>query len=108
MKDSDPPDEHLRCMKKIIDQLAAIKVSIPEDEHIVALLLSPLQSLTAKGDELSLAQVHQALASEEEKRGRKPIRCFRCGEENHVIRNCPKRRNKQYEYRNKPGNRSKH
>ena len=40
MKDSDPPDEHLRRMKKIIDQLAAIKVPIPEDEHIVALLLS--------------------------------------------------------------------
>ena len=76
MKDSDSLDEHLRRMKEITDQLAAIKAPIPEDEHIVALLLSLPRSyntlitaLTAKGDELSLAQVHQALRSEEEKRG---------------------------------------
>ncbi len=76
MKDSDSLDEHLRRMKAITDQLAAIKAPIPEDEHIVALLLSLPRSyntlitaLTAKGDELSLANVHQALMSEEEKRG---------------------------------------
>ena len=40
MKDSDSPDEHQRRMKKITDQLAAIKAPIPEDEHIVALLFS--------------------------------------------------------------------
>ena len=139
MKDSDSVDEHLRRMKEITDQLAAIKAPIPEDEHIVALLLSLPRSyntlitaLTAKGDELSLAQVHQALRSEEEKRGlskgkdggrgtdkgetalqhektsRKPIKCFGCGEENHVIRNCPKRKKGKHEYRNKPGNSSKH
>ena len=139
MKDSDSLDEHLRRMKAITDQLAAIKAPIPEDEHIVALLLSLPRSyntlitaLTAKGDELSLANVHQALMSEEEKRGlykgkdgggrvdkgeaalqhekttRKPIKCFGCGEENHVIRNCPKRKKGQHEYRHKPGNPSKH
>ena len=126
-------------MKEITDQLAAIKATIPEDEHIVALLLSLPRSyntlitaLTAKGDELSLAQVHQALRSEEEKRGlckgkesvgrtdkgetalqhektsREPIKCFGCGEENHVIKNCPKRKKGQHEQRNKLGNASKH
>jgi hypothetical protein len=63
MKDCDSLDDHLRRMKEITDQLAAaIKAPIPEDEHIVALLLSLPRSyntlitaLTAKGDELSLA-----------------------------------------------------
>ncbi|XP_046856238.1 uncharacterized protein LOC124449354 [Xenia sp. Carnegie-2017] len=117
MEDSDSLVEHLRHMKEITDQLAAIKASIPEDEHIVALLLSLPRSyntliaaLTAKGDELSLDQVHQALLSEEEKRSlykskddcgkidkgemalqhdknnRWPIKCDGCGEENHVIK----------------------
>ena len=134
MKDCDSLDDHLRRMKEITDQLAAIKAPIPEDEYIVALLLSLprlyntlITALTAKGDVLSLAQVHQALMSEEEKRGlytgkgggrvdkgetalqhektsRKPIKCFGCGEENHVIRNCPKRKKGQHENRNKPGN----
>ena len=139
MKDSDSLDEHLRHMKAITDQLAAIKAPIPEDEHIVPVLLSLPRSyntlitaLTAKGDELSLAKVHQALMSEEEKHGlykgkdgggrvdkgeaalqhekttQKPIKCFGCGEENHVIRNCPKRKKGQHEYRHKPGNPSKH
>ena len=40
MKESDSLDEHLRKMKVITDQLAAIKAPIPEDEHLVALLLS--------------------------------------------------------------------
>ena len=40
MKDSDSLNEHLHPMKEITDQLAAIKAPIPEDEHIVALLLS--------------------------------------------------------------------
>ena len=31
-------------------------------------------------------------ALQHEKASRKPIKCFECGEENHVIRNCPKRR----------------
>ena len=76
MKDCYSLDDHLRRMKEITDQLAAIKAPIPEDEHIVALLLSLPRSyntlitaLTAKGDDLSLTQVHQALMSEEEKRG---------------------------------------
>ena len=71
MKDSDSLNEHLHRMKEITDQLAAIKAPIPEDEHIVALLLSlprsyntVITALTAKGDEFSLAQVHQTLRSE--------------------------------------------
>ncbi|CAB4015365.1 Hypothetical predicted protein [Paramuricea clavata] len=65
------------CTSQIWDKLKEpIKAPIPEDEHIVAMLLSLPRSyntlttaLTAKGDELSLTQVHQALTSEEEKRG---------------------------------------
>ena len=75
MKESDSLEEHLRRLKVITDQLAAIKVAIPEDEHIVALLLSLPRSyntlviaLTAKGDELNLSQLHQALLNENEKR----------------------------------------
>jgi hypothetical protein len=40
MKDSDSLDDHLRRMKKITNQLAAIKAPIPEDEHIVALAVT--------------------------------------------------------------------
>ena len=76
MKDTDSLDYHLRRMKDISDQLAAIKAPIPKDEHIVALLLSLPRSyrtlitaLTAKGDEISLSQVIQKLVVEEEKRG---------------------------------------
>lgn len=39
MKESDILDEHLRRMKEITNQLAAIKAPIPEDEHMVALSL---------------------------------------------------------------------
>ena len=75
MKESDSLYEHLRKLKVITDQLAAIKAPVPEDEHIVALLLSLPRSyntlvtaLTAKGDELNLSQLHQVLLNEEEKR----------------------------------------
>lgn len=75
-RECDSLDEHLRRrMKENTEQLTAIKAPIDEDEHIVAFLLSfpwsyntLITSLTAKGDELSLTQVHQALMSEEEKR----------------------------------------
>ena len=74
MKESDSLDENLRKLKVITDQLAAIKVPVPGDQHIVALLLSLPRSyntlvtaLTAKGDELNLSQLHQALLNEEEK-----------------------------------------
>ena len=131
MKESDSLEEHLRRMKVITDQLTAIKATIPEDEHIVALLLSLPRSyntlvtaLTAKGDELKLSQLHQALLNEDEKRkqskskltgggggvdqdsesalqssklDRKPIKCYGCDQEGHVIRNCPNgKKRKQY------------
>ena len=128
MKESDSLDEHLRKLKVITDQLAAIKAPVPEDEHIVALLLSLPRSyntlvtaLTAKGDELNLGQLHQALLNEEEKRkqsksktggaggaddgesalqhnklDRRPVKCYGCGEEGHVIRNCAQKKKKQH------------
>ena len=43
MKDSEYFDVHFRRMKEITDQLAAIRAPIPEDEHMVALLLSFLR-----------------------------------------------------------------
>ena len=76
-------------------------------------------ALTAKGDELNLSQLHQALLNEEEKRkqsksktgggggaddgesalqhnklDRKPVKCYGCGEEGRVIRNCAQKKNK--------------
>jgi hypothetical protein len=47
-------------------------------------------------------------ALQHEKTSRRPIKCYGCGEENHVIRNCPKRKKGQHEHRNKPGNLPKH
>ena len=123
MKESDSPDEHLRKLKVITDQLAAIKAPIPEDEHIVSLLLSLPRSyntlvtaLTAKGDELNL---NQALLNEEEKckqsksktsggggaddgesalqhnkLDRRLVKCYGCGEEGRVIRNCAQKKKK--------------
>ena len=128
MKESDSLDGHLRKLKVITDQLAAIKAPVPEDEHIVALLLSLPRSyntlvtaLTAKGDELNLSQLHQALLNEEEKRkqsksktgggggaddgeyalqhnklDRRAVKCYGCGEEGHVIRNCAQKKKKQH------------
>ena len=132
MKDDDSIEEHLRHMKEITDQLAAINAPIPEDEHIVAILLSLprtyntiVTALTAKGDELHLAQVQQALINEEEKRlqskaskstttgsdrgesalrhekfHRKPIRCYECNQEGHISRNC-RQKNGQKGYKPK-------
>ena len=57
------------------DCMTVIKASIPEEQHIVDLLLSLSRScntfvtaLTAKRDELDLNQLHQAFLNEEEKR----------------------------------------
>ena len=132
MKNFNSLNQHLRRMKGVTDQLAAIKAQIPEDERIVALSLSLPRTynvlttaFTAKGDELGLTQAHQALRCEDEQRGlhkskgsdgrvdrgenaqqhynmRKSIKFFGCGEENCVIRNCPKRKKGQHECRNKP------
>ena len=86
MKESDSVGEHLRRMKVTTDQLAAIKVAIPEDEHIVALLPSLPRSyntlvtaLTAKGDELNLSQLHQTLLNEDEKRKQSKSKLAGCG-----------------------------
>ena len=138
LKESDSLHEHLRKMKVITDQLATIKAPTPEDEHIVALLLSLPHSydtlvtaLAAKGDELKLTQLHQALVNEEEKRkqskikatgggfddgesalqhnnqDRKPIKCYGCGVENHVIQNCPHKKRRQNLGNGNHGNDSK-
>ena len=64
MKESDSLDEQFRRMIVITDQLAAIKAPVPEDEFIVALLLSRPRSYNTLVTALS--QLHQALLNEDE------------------------------------------
>ena len=85
-------------------------------------------ALTAKGDELTLTQ---ALLNEEEKRkqskgkatgggtddgesalqhnkvDRNSIKCYGCGEEGHMVRNCPQKKKKQYRRNENQGKNNK-
>ena len=125
MREGSSMQNHLRRMKEITDQLASIKAPIPEEEHMVALLLSLPKSyemlvtvMLAKGSDLQLSVLQEALLSEEEKRCQvadkiesdclegkgsdgnesalrheatkyKLPRCYACGEEGHINRFCP-------------------
>jgi len=62
-------------MKKISDKPAALGSAVAEEEQVVALLISLppsyatlVSAMEAKGDDLSLAFVQQALITEEQKR----------------------------------------
>lgn len=75
MKDGQLVQDHLRHMKKISDELAALESVVAEEEQVVALLISLPPSYTtlvtaleAKGDDLNLKFVQQALINEEQKR----------------------------------------
>ena len=75
MKEGQLVQDHLRHMKKISDELAALGSAVAEEEQVVALLISLPPSYTtlvtaleAKGDDLNLKFVQQALINEEQKR----------------------------------------
>ena len=74
MREGNSVQDHLKCMKEISDKLAALGSAVAEEEQVVALLISLppsyatlVTALEAKGDELSLAFVQQALVNEEQK-----------------------------------------
>ena len=75
MKEGQSVQDHFKNMKEIVDKLAALGSEVAEEEQVVALLISLPSSYTtlvtgleAKGDELSLSFVQQALINEEQKR----------------------------------------
>jgi len=68
MKDGQLVQDHLRHMKKISDELAALESVVAEEEQVVALLISLPPSYTTLGDDLNLKFVQQALINEEQKR----------------------------------------
>jgi hypothetical protein len=75
MRENQAAEEHLRSMKEITDQLAALNAGVAEEEQVVALLLSLpprysnlVTALETKGEDLSLKFVGQALINEEQKR----------------------------------------
>ena len=75
MREGQSVQDHLRCMKEISDKLAALGSAVAEEEQVVALLISLppsyatlVTAMEAKGDDLSLAFVQQALITEEQKR----------------------------------------
>ena len=75
MKEGMPVQQHLKHMKELADQLAAIGAAIPVEDQMVTLLGSLPQSystlvtaLEAQVDDLTLQFVQQALINEEQKR----------------------------------------
>jgi len=119
MSEGQSVQDHLKCMKEITDKLAALGSAVGEEEQVVALLISLppsyqtlVTALEAKGDDLSLEFVQQALVSEEQKRQVgvsevvtecdrnsalqvnkgivKPFkgRCYRCNKEGHRSYEC--------------------
>ena len=68
--------DHPKSMKEISDKLAALGSAVAEEEKVVSLLLSVFHvvmtcfviALEAKGDDLTLVFVQQALVNEEQKR----------------------------------------
>eukprot|EP00795_Rhopilema_esculentum_P005475 gene5475-biopygen462 len=72
MLEGQSVQDHLKRMKEIADKHHALGSTVAEEEQVVALLISLPPSYTtlvtaleAKGDELSLAFVQQALINEE-------------------------------------------
>ena len=71
MSEGQSVQDHLKFMKEISDKLAALGSAVAEEEQVVALLVSLppsyqtlVTALEAKGDDLSLEFVQQALVSE--------------------------------------------
>ena len=75
IKEGQSVRDHLKCMKEITDKLAALRSAVAEEEQVVALLISLppsyemlVTALEAKGEDLSLVYVQQALVNDEQKR----------------------------------------
>ena len=119
MSEGQLVQDHLKSMKEITDKLAALGSAVAEEEQVVALLISLppsyqtlVTALEAKGEDLSLEFVQQALVSEEQKRQVsiseavtesdqnaalqvnrgtvKPFkgRCYKCNKEGHKSYEC--------------------
>ena len=108
-------EKHLKDMKELTDRLAAVGAPIAEEDQVVTLLGSlPTQyntlvtALEARGEDLRLQFVQQALLNEEQKLGKQDtsenlmvaqnsrfrprtrnIVCYHCGKDGHMKRNCP-------------------
>eukprot|EP00731_Ephydatia_muelleri_P019205 Em0012g30a len=105
-------NDHLKRFKEICDKLSAIEQGVTEEQKVMILLLSLPKSwdglqtaLMARGDDLTLSFVQQALLSEELKRqhlgegdcdddlafhGTFRGECFNCGEKGHKSFECRK------------------
>ena len=117
MKETSTVESHIKYMKGLTSQLAAIDAPISEEDQVVTLLGSMpdsystlITALEARVDDISLEFVQQSLINEELKRqegrqkparqpdsalassskSKKPVKCFGCGDIGHIRRNCPK------------------
>ena len=118
MKEGTSVDLHLKQMKEITDKLAAIGAPISEEDQVVTLLGSLPKSYSALvttlecSEGVKLNYVQQALLHEErkkteslvggpspdnqssstlvgtQKKSRKTVRCYGCGEVGHIHRFC--------------------
>ena len=115
MSESLSLEKHLKAMKELMDKLAAVGSPISEEDQIVTLLGSlPMKynaivtALEARGDDLKLQFVQQALLNEEQKfvkpegdsllvaqavipkksKSKSKIVCYHCGKQGHIKKNC--------------------
>ena len=117
MSEGSSMEKHLKTMKELTDKLAAVGSPISEEDQVVTLLGSlpskynPLvTALEARGDDIKLQFVQQALLNEEQKfekpsvnasesllvtqntkvKKKNKFTCYHCGKEGHIKRNCIK------------------
>ena len=126
MKEGTSMEAHLKQMKEITDRLAVIGAPISEEDQVVILLGSLPRSystlvtaLEARGDDLTLRFVQQALIQEEQKRNgimpednrstalvgsahrnkQKNLKCFNCKQWGHFFKDCPRSRSHYHDDR---------
>ena len=123
MCEGTPINEHLKEMKLLADKLASIDAPISQEDQVVTLLgslpasyASVVTALEARGDDMTMDYVQEALIHHEQKlkfkdsasanqgaqpnaallgqRYKKPPVCWNCNEVGHVQRHCSKRKQK--------------